>query len=157
MTQSILEQLAAAGAATIPQRKLMALESLSINSLVALYRAGEIDSIVLNNRTRRVIIASYLAYVQRRLRGDARDESAQLQTIKDYQRSLSSQGALNAARARRGITSASRKRPPSPVRQAAAGMAEQAAEKAIAKARPKRAKPSYGKPSATAKDTVTTA
>ena len=157
MPQSILEQLAAAGAVTIPQQRLMALETISINVLIGLYRAGQIDSVVIGGRVRRVIIASYLAYLRRRQLGIARDEGERRAAVENYERSLTSKSAQNAARARRGITAASRKRPPSPVRQAVAAVAEQAIEKAIAKATPKRARAATPKAAATAKDIVTTA
>jgi hypothetical protein len=105
-----LEQLIAAGGVTIPQRKLMELESMSVNMVVALYRAGEIDSVVVGDRLRRVIIASYLAYLRCRQLGLARDEGERQASIESYRRSLSSRGAAAAARARAGISRGARAR-----------------------------------------------
>jgi hypothetical protein len=114
VAQSVLGQLAATGVVTIPQRRLMALELLSINVLIHLYQTGEIDTIVIGGRVRRVFIASYLAYLRRQQLGLPRDEGERLAAIESYERSLSTQGAVNAARARRVITAASRRRSRAP-------------------------------------------
>jgi hypothetical protein len=105
---SALEQLVAQGAVTVPQRLLMQLETLSINMLTALYRAGEIDSVVIAGRQRRVIIGSYLALLKRRQLGVARPEAERVAAIEAYQRSLLTEGSTNAARARTGITPGTR-------------------------------------------------
>jgi hypothetical protein len=107
---NVLEQLVAGGAGTVSQRRLMALEDLSINLLVALYRQGEIDSVIVGERLRRVVIASYLAYLRRRQLGIARDEGERQAAIESYRRSLTTKGAENAARARTGITPETRAR-----------------------------------------------
>jgi hypothetical protein len=150
MPQSVVEQLAAAGSITIPQKRLMALEGFSINVLTGLYRAGEIDSVVIGGRVRRVFIASYLGYLERKRLGLARDEGERLAAIENYQRSLTARSVLSAARARRSITAASRQRS-SRTRHA------RAVTEIIAKASPKRVKAATPKAAATAKDTVTTA
>jgi hypothetical protein len=158
MPQSVLEQLAAAGAVTIPQQQLMALERLSTNTLFPLYRAGEVDSVIIGGRVRRVFIASYLAYLRRRQLGIERDEGERRAAAESYERSLTARSAQNAARARRGITAASRQRSSRSRKIAAARDAEQAAARAIAKT-PKRTKAATAPPKAgaTAKDIVTTA
>jgi hypothetical protein len=107
---STLEQLSEQGAVTVPQRLLMRLENLSINMLVALYRSGELDSIVIAGRQRRVIIASYIAMLRRRQLGIARPEAERLAAVESYERSLLTEGAANAARARTGISREKRAR-----------------------------------------------
>ena len=107
---------------TIPQRRLMELEDLSVNLLIGLYRNGEIDSVVIGGRLRRVVVASYLAYLRRRQLGLARDEGERQAAIQSYRQSLSSKGAENAARARAGISRGARARGP---RKAAAPHEEQ--------------------------------
>jgi hypothetical protein len=105
-----LEQLIAAGGVTIAQRKLMAMEGLSINMLISLYRSGELDTLVIGGRLRRIVLRSYVEYLQRQQRGLVRDESERRAAIENYRRSLSTQGAANAARARTGITMETRAR-----------------------------------------------
>jgi hypothetical protein len=159
MPQSVVEQLAAAGAITIPQKRLMALEGFSINVLTGLYHAGEIDSVVIGGRLRRVFIASYLAYLRRRQLGLARDESERLAAIENYQRSLTARSVLSAARARRSITAASRQRPKRPLRQAPTACdAHTVAEilaKATAEVRAKAATPKAAATAQGATDTTT--
>ena len=101
---SALERLVEQGAVTVPQRLLMQLENLSINMLVGWYRSGELDSVVVGGRQRRVFLASYLALLRRRQLGVVRPEAERLAAIENYERSLLPEGSANAARARRGIS-----------------------------------------------------
>jgi hypothetical protein len=98
------------GATTMPQRQLMRLEHLSINMLNVWYRTGELDSVVIGGRQRRVFIESYINLLWRRFHGLARPEAERLAAVEAYLRSLSNEGAANAARARTGISPETRAR-----------------------------------------------
>jgi hypothetical protein len=103
-----LQDFVAAGAVTIPQRKLMQIEDLGINVLGRLFRTGEVDSLIIGGRERRAVISSYLDYVRRQQLGVPRPEAERLAAIDNYRRSLTTAGSLAAARARSGITSGTR-------------------------------------------------
>jgi hypothetical protein len=107
---NVLEQLLASGAVTIPQRQFMKLEKIGINLLTGLYRTGEVDSVVVGERLRRVVIGSYFAYLRRRQLGIARDEAERQAAIQSYKQSLTTRGAAAAARARSGINRGTRAR-----------------------------------------------
>jgi hypothetical protein len=146
-----LEQLIAGGAITIPQRKLMALEGLSVNMLIGLYRRGEVDTIVIGERLRRVVLRSYVEYLRRRQLGIPRDEAERQTAIRNYRQSLLTKGAENAARARTGITPETRARG----RRSAAALHEEPRRLAPQQQMQERRQSSESKPPATLKDSVT--
>jgi hypothetical protein len=87
---------------TAPQRDFCKQERLSLGRLTKLFEAGEVESVVIGGRFRHVIIASYIDYVARQLRGEQRDLEERELAKRRYRASVSPQATAAAARALAG-------------------------------------------------------
>jgi hypothetical protein len=88
---------------SMPQAVFRKVEHIGRNKLDGLFRTGEVDSVVIGERTRHVILGSWRAYVARQMAGTERDPVEKARAIEAYRASVQrSQGARATALARSG-------------------------------------------------------
>jgi hypothetical protein len=86
---------------SMPQAEFRRRENIGRNLLTSLFKNGEIDSIVVGERSRHVIMESYYAYLGRQMAGTDRDPVEKQRAIEAYRISLErSKGARATALAR---------------------------------------------------------
>jgi hypothetical protein len=88
---------------SMPQAEFRRRENLGRNLLDSLIKTGEVDTVVVGQRSRHVILESWHAYLARRLAGAERDPVDKQRAIASYRLSLErSKGAKATRLARSG-------------------------------------------------------
>jgi hypothetical protein len=86
---------------SMPQVEFRRRENIGRNLLTSLFRKGEVESIVIGDKNRHVIMSSWRDYVARKLSGTERDPAEKQRAIEAYQASVArSKGARATALAR---------------------------------------------------------
>jgi hypothetical protein len=94
------------------QRQLCADENIPFGVMQKLIRTGELDTFIMGDRYRYVVLSSWREYLERAQRGEQRDPAAKAAAVKAYRDSCRrSAGAASAARARTGWGSDHGKKP----------------------------------------------
>jgi hypothetical protein len=97
-------------AQTIPQQVFFKQERIGKGRGTKLFADGEVDTILVGERYRHVVLASWYAYVERQLRGEERDPAERAEAARRYRASVSPQATAAAARALHGKLSLDRPR-----------------------------------------------
>ena len=88
---------------SMPQTEFRRRENLGRNLLNSLFRNGEVDSVIIGDRARHVIMSSWFEYLARRLAGTERDPVEKQQAVENYRASVTrSKGAQATRLARSG-------------------------------------------------------
>jgi hypothetical protein len=88
---------------SMPQSEFRRREHIGRNLLDHLFKTGEVDSVVIGQRIRHIILPSWSDYVARRLAGIERDPAEKARAIEAYRASVArSKGGKATALARSG-------------------------------------------------------
>jgi hypothetical protein len=83
---------------SMPQAEFRRRENLGRNLLDSLIRNGEVDSVVVGQRARHIILESWYAHLARRLAGTERDPVEKQRAIESYQASLAKSTGAKATK-----------------------------------------------------------